>query len=65
MIPFMVICPNRAWILLGGTVFLSYLILKQYVETNTWAENPLVTVAVCLPFYGLLLYDYANSRSLL
>jgi hypothetical protein len=57
MVPFLVIFPNRAWIYLTGSVFLSYLILKRYAEAGVWQENTAVKLAEYLPFYTLLLYD--------
>lgn len=56
MVPFLVIIPNRAWIFFSGAVFLSYLVLRGYVATGVWEEDPLVKLAQYLPFYGLLLY---------
>ena len=57
IVPFLVIIPNRAWIFFSGAVFLSYLVLRGYVATGVWEEDPLVKLAQYLPFYGLLLYD--------
>jgi hypothetical protein len=61
MVPFLVIFPNRAWILLTGLVFLSYLILKGYAEAGVWEENTVVKLVEYLPFYTLLLYDALHS----
>lgn len=63
IIPFLVIIPNRAWILLSGSVFLAYLVLKGLTETGIWEERTVVKLVEYAPFYGLLLYDRANSRS--
>ena len=57
IVPFLVIYPHRAWILLSGSVFLSYWVLKGYVETGIWKESVIVKMVEYLPFYGLLLYD--------
>ena len=57
IVPLLVIIPNRAWIFFSGAVFLSYLVLRGYVATGVWVEDPLVKLAQYLPFYGLLLYD--------
>jgi len=57
IIPFLVIMPNRAWILFSGTIFLAYLVLKGFVETGIWKESMMVRVVEYVPFYGLLLYD--------
>ena len=56
IVPLLVIVPNRAWIFFSGAVF-SYLVLRGYVTTGVWVEDPLVKLAQYLPFYGLLLYD--------
>ncbi len=61
VVPFLVIFPNRAWIYFTGSVFLSYMILKGYVETGVWQENTAVKLVEYLPFYTLLLYDAARS----
>ena len=57
IVPFLVIYPNRAWILLTGSVFLSYWVLKGYVASGVWEENLLVVTLEYVPFYGLLLFD--------
>ena len=57
IVPFLVIYPNRAWILLTGSVFLSYWILKGYVASGVWEENLLVVTLEYVPFYSLLLFD--------
>ena len=57
IVPFLVIYPNRAWILLTGAVFLSYWVLKGYVASGVWEENLLVVTLEYVPFYGLLLFD--------
>ena len=57
IIPLMAIVPNRAWLVLSGSIFLSYLIWKGYVEAGIWQENMWVKIAEYAPFYGLLLYD--------
>jgi hypothetical protein len=59
MVPFLVIFPSRAWIIFTGSVFLSYFILKGYVEAGVWNENMAVKLFEYLPFYGFLLYDAA------
>jgi hypothetical protein len=60
IVPFLVIFPNRAWIYFTGSVFLSYFILKGYVETGVWKENIVVKLVEYLPFYTLLIYDAAR-----
>jgi hypothetical protein len=61
IVPFLVIFPNRAWIYFTGSVFLSYMILKGYVETGVWQEHTAVKLVEYLPFYTLLIYDAARS----
>lgn len=61
IVPFLVIFPNRAWIYFTGSVFLSYMILKGYVETGVWREHTAIKLVEYLPFYTLLLYDAARS----
>jgi len=61
IIPLLVIIPNRAWLMLSGTVFLSYLVWKGYVETGIWKENVWVKIGEYTPFYSLLLYDSIRS----
>ncbi len=62
IIPFLVIRPNRAWIVLSGTVFLSYWVLRQYAETGIWHEQPLVKLGIYVPFFCLMLYDTIRKR---
>ena len=57
IVPFLVIYPNRAWILLTGSVFLSYWILVGYVRSGVWEESLPVLVLEYVPFYALLLSD--------
>ena len=60
MVPLLVIYPNRAWMFLTGSVFLSYWVLKGYVETGVWKESVMVKTVEYLPFYSLLLFDSAR-----
>jgi hypothetical protein len=60
MVPFLVIFPNRAWIYFTGSVFLSYFVLKDYVEAGVWKENIAVKLFEYLPLYILLIYDAAR-----
>ena len=57
IIPLLVIIPNRAWLLLSGSIFLSYLVWKGYVEAGIWEEKFWVKAVEYVPFYSLLLYD--------
>jgi alpha-1,6-mannosyltransferase len=57
IIPLLVIIPNRAWLILSGTIFLSYLVWKGYTEAGIWEEKIWVKTVEYALFYGLLLYD--------
>jgi len=57
IVPFLVIYPNRAWIFLTGSVFLSYWVLKGYVASGVWEESVPVLMLEYIPFYALLLFD--------
>ena len=57
IVPFLVIYPNRAWIFLTGSVFLSYWVLKGYVASGVWEESLPVLMLEYIPFYALLLFD--------
>jgi hypothetical protein len=61
IIPLLVIIPNRAWLMLSGSIFLSYLVWKGYVEAGIWEENMWVKIIEYAPFYSLLLYDGLRS----
>jgi hypothetical protein len=61
MVPFLVICPNRAWIFLTGSVFLSYWVLEGYVRSGVWEESVPVLMLEYIPFYALLLVDGIRS----
>ncbi len=63
MVPFLVIVPNRAWLLLSGLVVLSYWNLTAYVETGIWQEPVSVKLVEYLPFFFLLFFDYFRSKA--
>lgn len=57
ILPFAALRRSRAWILLSGLAFVTYLGLGPYLETGEW-PRPLWTVLLLwLPFYALLLWD--------
>ena len=58
LLPALVLWPHRAWLLLTGTVVLSYWVLQRYYEQGVWQEEAWVQLAVYVPFYALLLYDW-------
>ncbi len=62
IVPFLVLYPMVSWIALSGTVFLSYYVLKQYAETGVWAESPIVTCMVYIPFYSILLFELVSKK---
>jgi hypothetical protein len=61
IIPLLAIVPSRAWLMLSGSVFLSYLVWKGYVDAGIWKENVWVKIVEYAPFYSLLLYDSIRS----
>jgi predicted secreted protein len=62
LLPFLVIVPNRAWILLTGLVGLSYWIFIDYAKLGVWEESLWVKWLEYLPFYLLLIYDGLAHR---
>ncbi len=63
LVPFLVVVPNRAWLLLTGLSGLSYWILVDYSQTGVWQESTWVRLVEYLPFYTLLLYDALRRRA--
>ncbi len=63
LLPFLVVSPNRAWLLLTGLCALSYWVLAQYAATGTWEESIVVRLLEYLPFYALLFFDYLKGRT--
>jgi len=62
ILPFLVIVPSRAWILLTGLIGLSYWILIDYTRLGIWQESLWVKWFEYLPFYSLLIYDGLAHR---
>ncbi|MCG8604123.1 glycosyltransferase 87 family protein [bacterium] len=62
LLPFLVVTPNRALILLTGLVALSYWILITYSNTGEWQETNWVKWAEYLPFYLVLAFDFVTNR---
>lgn len=57
ILPFAALRRNRAWILLSGLAFVTYVGLGTYLEIGEW-PRPLWTVLLLwLPFYALLFWD--------
>ena len=62
LLPFLVVVPNRAWLLLTGLVGLSYWILIDYSKTGIWQETSWVKWVEYSPFYFLLVFDGIKNR---
>jgi len=62
IIPLLAVRPCLSGLFFSAAVFLSYDVLKDYVEAGIWAENPTITLAEYVPFYCLLLYDFFSRR---
>jgi len=62
LVPFLVLYPNRAWLLLTGLVMLSYLPYHTLATTGTWAEPAWLGLVIYLPFYTLLVGDWLRRR---
>ncbi len=63
MVPFLVIYPNRAWILFTGLAGLSYWVLNDYWDAGVWHEAHWVRAVEYLPFFALLFFDAAQKRA--
>ena len=63
LVPFLVIAPNRAWILLTGLSVLSYWALIEYTATGVWRESVAIRLFEYLPFYFLLITDYLRKHA--
>ncbi len=62
LLPFLVVVPNRAWILLTGLAGLSYWILIDYAKTGIWQETSWVKWVEYSPFYLLLIFDGIKNK---
>lgn len=63
LLPFLIVAPNRAWILLTGFVGLSYWILIDYTRDGVWQESAWVLWVEYLPFFALLIYDALKATT--
>jgi len=61
LLPFLVIAPNRAWLLLSGLIAVSYWTLLEYDRTGIWQESWWVKALEYAPFYLVLIHDYLKS----
>ncbi len=62
LLPFLVVVPNRAWLLLTGLVVLPYWILVEFATTGIWQEVQWIKYLEFLPFFALLAFDYVRSK---
>ncbi len=62
LLPGLVIYYSRAWIVLSGLIYLSYIILIKYYAQGVWKESAYVILSEYIPFYTLLIYDYFQSK---
>jgi len=60
IIPFLVFFPNRAWIMLTGTMFLYFIILSDFNYKHVWRENQLAHACIYIPFYVILMRDFVK-----
>ncbi len=62
LLPFLVVVPNRAWLLLTGLAGLSYWILIDSSKTGIWQETSWVKWVEYSPFYLLLVFDWIFKK---
>jgi hypothetical protein len=63
VIPFLCIFKSRSWILLSGTVILSYSVYIAYDTLGIWSEIWWVKIIEYVPFYLLLFYESKSIRN--
>jgi rSAM/selenodomain-associated transferase 2 len=63
--PFLVFFPSRAWLYLHLAVVFTFPVLQVQLETGVFQEMPWVRLLEFIPFYGLLLWDFARRRRVL
>jgi hypothetical protein len=56
LLPFMALCQSRPWILLTGTVLITYEVYGRAHVTGRWHENPWLRLPEYLPPLALWLY---------
>ena len=64
IIPFLCFFKSKSWILLTGTVVLSYYIYIDFDNLGIWSEKWWIRVIEYLPFYVLLFYEIMKNRNL-
>lgn len=62
ILPLLAIWPNRALLLLSGTVFLSYWTLQGVATAGVWREITVVKWVEFTPVFALMVYDYWRER---
>lgn len=62
LVPVLAFYQSRAWLALTGLIFLSYVILQNYYQTGIWQESTITLLLIYLPFYAILIYDFAVGR---
>ena len=65
IIPFLCFFRFKSWILLSGTVILSYYVYIDFDILGIWAEKWWIRVVEYLPFYIILIYEIYINRKLL
>jgi alpha-1,6-mannosyltransferase len=63
IIPFLCFFPNPAWLLLTILQFLSYHVLVNYGILGMWRFEPRMEALIYLPFYLLLVWQWARGRA--
>ncbi len=61
MVPFLCFYHSGAWILLSGSILLSYQVHTNYANRGVWDTSDWVVWAEYVPFYSLLVSSIINS----
>jgi hypothetical protein len=62
ILPLLMVTRNMAFLVLSGTIFLSYHVLIGYYTHGAWSEYWWLRVAEYIPFYGLLIYQLIKNK---
>ncbi|RME89160.1 MAG: hypothetical protein D6785_00170 [Planctomycetota bacterium] len=62
IIPFLCFYPNRGWILLTGTLALSYWVVGVYLHTGDWVLSPYIMALEYTIPYSLMIWDWWKGR---
>ena len=60
IIPFVILFRNYSFLILTGTIFLSYHVLIGYYNNGVWTDYPMLRILTYGPFYILLSIDLYN-----